>query len=307
MGKPRNLFSGTSGLNTVSDPVRISYDPETGVSDLAEAVNITIDQSGRPNRRRGFLKKQDGLFHSAFCDGGDCFCIQDREDNAAIMQIAQDFSLTGIRSGLPLERRVAFCQVGSQTFYLNGLQNGVIEDGVSRPWPVDEYVGVETDRVFSPAPVGEHFAWMNGRMFISEGKVVWWSELFKYGLFEKKKSFWQFHTKIRMIKPVASGLFISDEKNTWFYGFGNPNEPEILAKVADYPALEWSDSIEYVEGADIGLNSGLCALWSSTEGACLGTASGQFLNLTKEKIIYPKETRQGAGLLVGYNFIHTVR
>ena len=73
MGSPVTIFSGTTGLNTVVDPVRLPYDSNAGVSDLGVAVNIKIDDSGRPGRVDGFVSLESGGFHSLFCDGGDCF------------------------------------------------------------------------------------------------------------------------------------------------------------------------------------------------------------------------------------------
>ncbi len=306
MGSPVTIFSGTTGLNTVVDPVRLSFDTQTGVSELATATNITVDQTGRPGRRTGYTKKQDGVFHSLFCDGGDCLVIKDGANDAAIYQVATDMSLTGVRSGMIKAARVAFAQVIDRTYYCNGYEKGFVEGGISNPWVKTEYVGPETTRSFSEVPVGHHLAFAFARIFVAQAKVVYWTEPFQYGLFDMARSYWRFKTNVRMIKPVASGLFISDEKDTWFYRGTNPFEA-VPVKVASYPAAEWSEAIEYVEGMEAGIQEpGLCALWASREGACLGTASGSFINLNKDKIIYPDTVQQGVGLIRGYNFIHGV-
>jgi len=301
------FITGVSGLNTVVDPVRVQYSAETGVSDLSVAINITIDDTGRPKRRTGYSKAIEGNYHSLFCDGGDCFVVEDRQTNSAIYRVGTDLSLAGVRSGLSLGKQIAFLQVQDETYYCNGVDNGIIKDGVSDEWLVGKYVGPETNRQFTDIPIGEHLAWFNGRIFISSGGAVYWSELFKYGLFDRARSVWQVGKKVLMIKPVEAGIFISDDKATWFYRGGVPSRLESVTKVAAYPAIEWSDAIDYIEGADIGLEPGLCALWASPEGACIGTSSGQFINMNKEKVIYPSSVRQGAGLLQGYHFIHTMR
>ncbi len=78
-------------------------------------------------------------------------------------------------------------------------------------------------------------------------------------------------------------------------------------RVATYPAYEWSDCIEYVEGMEIGLDTpGLCALWHSPEGAILGTPSGQLINMNKSKVVYPQSGSYGASVIRGYDFIHTI-
>ncbi len=296
------IFSGSTGLNTVTDPTRIPFDPETGITDLALAVNVAINESKRVNRRTGYAKVQDGNFHSLFCDGGDCLVARGTD----LFLVGTDMSVTGIRSGLSGDR-ISYTQVGNEIYYSNGMDNGRIKGGLSYDWQATEYVGPETTREFFPAPMGNHLAFANGRMFIAEKNVVWWSESYDMGRYDMSRSFWQFPTRVRMIKHVASGTFISDDKATWFYRGTNPLALENIVQVAAYPAFEWSDAIDLVEGSEIGLQEvGLCALWASPEGAIAGTPSGRLVNLNRNKIIYPETCRNGAGLLRGFDFIHTI-
>lgn len=291
------IFKGTTGLNTVNDPVRL---PD---GDVAEIVNLRIDQSGRPSKRVGQTLIQSGVFHSLYCADGDCFIAKDRDTDTAIYQVGNDGTLVGIRSGLSKNKHIAFKQYGTKTYYCNGLQSGIIENGISSSWEVGEYQGVTTDRSFSIPENMEHIEIHSGRIFASAGPVLWWSELFRFDLFDQARSLVQFHTNIRMIKSVAGGLFVSTERNTYFLSGNKPTEFTLI-KTANFPAIEWSDAIEYVDGANIGFDPGLCALWVSIEGAILGFPTGQILNLTKEKIIYPEDVSSGFGVLMGYNFIH---
>ena len=295
------LFAGSSGLNTKVDPVRVKYDPDNGVSDMVEGINIVIDETLRPKRRYGFTLAQAGNYHSLFCDGGDCFIAMD----TALYQVGTDLSLTGIRSGLSGDR-IAFCQVNSETYYSNALNNGVIRDGVSDPWPAGTYTGPETTRRFQGPPVGSHLALHLGRMFISVGDILWWSEPYAYGLYDKVRAWMQLPSHIRMIKPVESGMYISDSRNTYFLS-GKAPEKFILNPVAKSPAYEWSEAIDLTCAQDIGLeSSGLCAVWASPEGAVLGLPSGQILKLNNKKVAYPTTLRHGAGLVSDTHFVHTL-
>ena len=299
---PITIFRGTSGLNTVDDPARIPM-AKNAISDVAELVNMRVDSSWRPSKRVGQTLIESGVFHSLYCDGGDCLVAKDRDADTAIYQVGNDGTLAGIRSGLDLGRRIAFKQYGEKTYYANGMQTGIVEDGVSNAWETGEYHGPATDRSFS-IPTGiTHLEIHSGRMFASTGNVLWWSELFRFDLFDQARSLIQFHTDIRIVKSVAGGMYVSTEHNTYFLTGNKPSE-FTMVKVASFPAVEWSDAIEYVDGGDIGFDPGRCALWVSIEGAILGLPSGQILNLTKHKIIYPENVRTGFGCLMGYNFIH---
>ena len=109
-----------------------------------------------------------------------------------------------------------------------------------------------------------------------------------------------------MVKPVDGGLFVSTSKAIYFLEGLVPGD-FTQKKRASYPALEWSDAIDYVNGTDIPEFEieGLCALWTTPEGAMLGTPTGNLINLNKNKVIYPHGTK-GASLLRGLNFIHTI-
>ena len=303
MSDPIVIFRGTSGLNTVADPARIPM-ANDAISDVAELVNMRIDQYNRPSKRVGQTVKSAGKFHSLYCDNGDCFVAKDNATSTSIYKVNNDGSLLEIVSNLALNNHVAFKQFGNtKTYYTNKIQNGIIIDGVSNSWVVGDYYGPTTDRSFSIPTGMNHLEIHSGRMFVSVGNVLWWSELFRFDLFDISRSLIQFHTNITMIKSVSGGLYISTEQNTYFLTGNNPIE-FTLVNVANFPAIEWSESIEYVEGGDIGFNPGLCALWVSPEGAILGLPSGQVVNLTKEKIIYPEDVYTGFSCLMGYNFIH---
>lgn len=297
---PIKIYSGSSGLNTVDDPVRLPFQ-EGGLTDLQVAINISIDQSNRINRRIGTSRLLTGAYHSLFCDGGDCFVIR----GSALFQVNSNNSLTGLRSELTAGVKMDFDQVGERTYYCNGYEIGYIYNSVSYTWIIGDYTGVKTNRQFDAPPVGTHLADFMGRMFIAEGKVLWWSEPFNFDIYDKAESFVQFYDDIIMIQPVVGGIFVSTDKKIYFLGGTNPKD-FTFQEVAQFPAIEWTNTVEKVDATDIGLDGGLSAMWASKEGAILGLPSGQIFNLNKNKVVYPDDATTGFGCLRGYNFIHGV-
>lgn len=296
MRAPINIFKGTTGLNIVDDPVRLSE------TDLQVAVNISVDRSGRPRSRPRIRSLQSGAYHSLFCDRGDCFVVS----GTVLYQVGADGSLSTVRSGLT-PSRMAFSQVGDRTYYTNGHELGYILGGVHNTWEEGTYVGPETHRHFSGPLPGHHLEAFFGRMLISNENALFWSEPYNFGLFNLAASFIQFHSKITMMKTNDSGLFLSTEKNTYFLTGPDPAK-WTLRQVANYPAVEWSCAIDYFNAADLGLDvAGRCAVWASSEGAIMGLPDGNVVNLNKRKIIYPEAVRTGFGGLFGYNFIHGVK
>lgn len=314
--KPITLYNGTAGLNTVLDPQRLSQGgrDNPGIIELAQAVNVSIDDRGLVTLRNGHESLQSGVYHSIFCDGGDCFVVHERTDDAAIMRIVslEPVVLEGVRSGLTKGLKVDWAQVNTDTFYSNGAQNGFIRDGSSSPWPVGEYTGPDADMQFAAsAPIATHMAFrQGGQCILADGPAVYINHApFQYGLFSLRKGYIGFESDVAMLCPALSGFFASDGRRTWFfrkqpeswYGF----QQEL---VEDAPAVEWSLAHDKVMLRDIGIDSpGFGRIWASARGICLGTDDGTLINLTEERIGYPKAYNYGACLIKGTVVLNTLK
>lgn len=296
-----NLFSASSGINNRVDPARVRFDPETGVSDLVVAVNVTHDDAGSVSRRKGKSLAVAGDFHSLFVGNGECYAGEGTD----LYRLGDGLTLMGVRSSLNGER-ISYAATPHGIYYSNGKETGVLKEGVSIPWFKGEYVGPETSRNFESHPKGQHLEVFSGRMFIAEDDVLWWSEPYAFGLYDKARSFVQFKSRIRMVKAVAGGLYVSDENTTYFLGGTNPQE-FVQRTVVGSPALEWAEEHELVPSSELGIDgAGMCALWAGTDGVYVGTDQGQVIPWNKDKVAYPRGLSKGAGVLVGRNFIHAM-
>lgn len=298
------IISSCTGINNKIEPKRLNE------TDLAEGVNIEVDDSGQIMSRLGQVIISAVSSHSAYCNKGAGYVVQDRSTDTAIYQIARltatTFSLTGVRSGLEKGARVSFWQVGAKTYYMNGVQSGVIEAGASAAWPTNAHVGVDSSTEYYPAPLGTHIAVFQGRMYIVVGSVVYVSEPYAYGKFAMSKCFFNFQSDVTMIKPVKGGIWVSDSEQTGFIASAEKFEQMSWIKRTPFPAHEWSENIELVDFSQSALQiPGLSAVWSSNEGKCIGTEDGQLLIPTKEKLIYPTGG-SGATVVDGNNVINSV-
>ena len=300
-----NLFTGASGLNTKINPVRIRFDARAGISDLSVAVNVSIDNTGRVSRRKGYTQKEAGEDHSMWCDGGDCFFIRETATYGSIMQVGTDLTSKGLWSGLMKNSRMSFLDWNGDTLYANGHQHGILVGGVRSAWPVGTYEGPQTTRQFQGAPIGTHLASHDGRVVVAVGNALFFSEPYAPGLFNLKL-FWQLPTEIIMVISVDSGLFVSDKDNSYFLSVTSPLD-FTQKKVAPYSAHEWSIAHDMIELDDLNLDSGgLGIVWSSPQGLCVGLPSGRMKNITKERLAYPTAYNKGACLVCGYHVINTM-
>lgn len=308
MRNPYTIFTGTTGLNNIVDTVRLKFDPETGIAELSESVDCDIDDSGGVSRRAGRTLLQAGNFHSLFCNKGDCFVVEDRVSDAALYKVGTGLTLTGIRSGLTKGERVSFFQVGDKTYYSSLFQNGMCENGLSYAWPTHTHVGVDTHREFYPAPLGSHIAYLDGRMWIVVGDTIYVSEMYQVGSFRLAARGFPFPSDVRMIKPVAGGMWVSDSTKTGFIRSAEKFEQMVWDKESVYPvpAHEWSECIELVDLSKTIFNiPGQSAIWSCDDGLCIGTESGRVVVATKDKLNYLTGA-MGATVAVGHNVINSV-
>jgi len=302
------ILKATKGLNTKNDPARLKYDPETGIQELAVAVNIDIDHTGRISRRKGFTLQAAGSFHSLFCDGGTALVCS----GGGLFVLHPDYTRTGIRN-VTAGARMSYCQIDNKIYYTNGYETGYVKDELSYAWEATTYYGPDTKRVLSDPPIGKHLEFYNGRIYITQNSVAWYSEPLDYTRFDLHKNYLSFASTIKMIRAATDGIYISTDKATYFCFGPNPDEGFNWVMVAPYPAIEYSDItingrlIVTQEGdpvIDTTVNE-KAAMWVSTKGVCYGGPSGRLVNITQEKIDLPT-TLIANSFLVDNKFLTTL-
>ena len=312
--KPVQLYSGSSGLNTIIDPQRLSQGSKNapGIIELAQAVNVSIDERGLVTLRQGATLVTVGSFHSLFAvdGGGECFAVQEGASDASIVRVNSDLSTSVIRSGLSQGRRMAWAQSGTDTFYSNGVQTGFVRDGVSAAWPVQEYHGPDADMQFATAiPAASHIAFMaGGQVLLAVGSAIFANHApFQYGLFHPGRgNVANFESDVAMLATVQGGFFASDGRRTWFFRKLDDWYQYRQELVDTSTVIDGSLAHDRVKLSEIGFDlPGFGRVWASTGGICIGTDDGQVFNLTKSKVKYPSGYSTGACLIKDYTVIHT--
>lgn len=291
------IFTGSIGLNTSLDPVRLPFNPDTGVQDLAVAYNVDHDVTGRIGRRKGYAattRTED--IHSLFCDGGECLFVT----GTSLCRLNADYSYTSVAT-VTTGARVSCVQIHNRVYWANGFERGYVQDGVNHTWEAGTYYGPATTRQYSDPPTGTHLAYHGARVYSVQGNIAWHSEPFNLNAFDLVRNYLPYQTKIRMFRPISTGIWVSTERAIYFLAGLNPAEMQ-KDKKAEYPAIEWTDCEIDLEDYGTGEIPGTGAIWTSTKGICIGLPSGQMLNLTHKKVDYP-DAISGAGLVIGKRYI----
>jgi len=293
---PKRIFWGSTGINNVVDPTRIAFDYRKGITDLAFGVNIDIDDTGRPSRRKGMERQRQGRWTGLFDCGGYAIGIL----AATLYVIERDFSIRGIRNvteGSRLRAAIA----GGKTYYVTGHEVGIVHHREALAWEAGSYVGPDTRREISGPPIGHQVAFYNGRMYVAAENIIWYSEPFSYGWFDLARNFIPLPDRIRMIAPVADGIYVSDDEGTYFLHGGTPME-FARRQVQTAPAIEGTDVRCDGHKLHALQLSGPVQIWTSTDGIIVGANSGQTINITEGRLTYPP-ARYGSAAVIGGRYV----
>jgi hypothetical protein len=304
------LFSGATGLNTRVDPVRLMYDPETGIQDLAAAVNVDIDDSGRVSRVKGYTRVATGSYHSLFCDKdmalvvtGDALCI-----------LKSDYTLKPLRN-VTAGARMSYAQVDDVIYYANGIEMGKVQNELSWAWEyAGERVGPETDREFQSPPLGNMVSHYNGRMYVIQRNNIWYSEPYDHSAFDMTRNLLPFESEVKMFLPMEKGVYVSDSNNVYFLE-GDAFKERFFEKIPklNYPAVPGTE--DYVTGmldlsdrsspsmiAGVGQEY---AVFVTTRGICVGSPEGDVFNMTEARVDLPVGS-SGCGIVLNNRYISMI-
>lgn len=291
MSRHIRIFSGSTGLETKADPVRIKFDPKTGVGALAAAVNVEITDDKRIVRRSGFTATdRTESWHSLFSCGAYALGVM----SDALCVIEPNMAYTALRN-VQVGARMSWVRdtdgEKDVIYYANGYQTGRVIEKASHSWPLISPIGpAATIKEFYAPPLGHLLSTRNGRMFIAVDNFLYYSEPNTYHAYRLGANFFAFQSRIKMVEAVDNGLWISDSESLYFLG-GNIaptlQEMPVQRKMAVYPAIEGT-AIK-VPASRIGIEglNGIVIVFTTPEGICVGSVDGNLINITEKKIDLP--------------------
>lgn len=289
------LFRGALTLNSRKDPSRL-ITTEEGLVELAEAVNVDIDDSYRVSRRGGAEATDIAVpVQTVWGTGDHLFCVI----ADTLYAVGSGWALSALQGGLTQGVDMAFKAVESQVYFSNGYQTGIIDldSMTTKAWQGQAYVGPPTSRSFSDPPAGHLIEYYAGRMWIGAGNILYFTEPFALSWVDMAKNLIPFRSRLRVVREVRSGLVISSSQALYFFGGSNPDDMQVH-KLALYPAIEGTDVA--LEGEDMPEEmQGGGVILTTTQGICVVDEAGSFRNLTRDRIDYPPGSKGCAYLYRG--------
>ena len=293
------LFKSTTGLNNALDPVRISYDLKTGVTELAQAVNVNIDNSGRPSRRLGRTIKRAEASQCGFSDGETCLFVA----GTTLYQMFPDYCRVALRTDLTAGARMRYYPIAGRIYYLNGYERGYVFKGKDYTWEKGTFTAPgNPNTIYSNPPSGHLVSWFASRALIAKDNAVFASISSFYGVFDLHGDMKLFPNRITMLRPTPNGLWVGTTSQVMFY---QGTEWKKLKRV-----LKFGSGV--IEGSDvvcpkdrIGATSDEI-IFTTPQGICTGSEDGTFTNQTVNKLIFPSG-RYASAAVVGDRYIVTIQ
>lgn len=137
----------------------------------------------------------------------------------------------------------------------------------------------------SPFTGGQFVRWHNARLYVASGDTLYYSDAFRPHLTNLATNFIQFSEEISFIEPTMGGIYVGDARGVWFLDGGDPVK-FVLKRTSGCLAVRGSSAIvpsEHFDPKVVQTNLPV-AVWLSTSGYAVGTASGEVIELNYDTI-----------------------
>ena len=266
-------FGHFTGMNNVDKSFRVpSIRNNAGVvySDMDALENMDIDNSFVLSTRTGSDLKLSGTdVHSLWSDDETCLFV----DYDKLYMLNPSYTKTELLTGLEAGARMSYVPVNDRVYFANGSYIGYFHNLLA--------VALSDPNVTYklPLPAGQRIAYYRGRLYVAKGKVLYISDAL-CDHYDIRTGFRIFENDITMVRPVDRGIYVADGETHFMLGL-EPDEFQRI-KVSDSDVIPFTD--KNVNGILVGDGTeGNLAMWTSTEGICLGDNSGVVKNLTRSR------------------------
>jgi hypothetical protein len=289
-------FGHFTGFNNVDKSFRLPVIADRSgkiFSDMDTLENLDIDNQFVLSTRPGSDLKLAGTdVHSIWASGDVCLFV----DGDTLYQMNLSYAKTSLLSGLTAGHPMSYAPWNDKVYLTNDHYIGYHKNNSMTPL-ADPGVTYKL-----PLPAGQRIAYYKARLYVAKSKVLYISDAL-CDHYDIRTGFRVFENDITMLIAVDKGLYISDGKTWWVPG-AEPEEFQKI-KVSDTDAIPYTDSL--VSGILVGEGiDGNVALWTSTEGVCLGDNSGTVKNLTRARYAMSSHGAGGAAVREDNGQVHYI-
>lgn len=145
------------------------------------------------------------------------------------------------------------------------------------------------DNEYAPLPAGQFAAYFNGRLYVSIGPVIYWSEPNHYSVMSADFNFLPFAGDVTMLAAPSegsAGFFAATADRTYFVRGNDPSDTQL---VEAYSAGAIANTMTHVPGANLALDNpvpGTVPMWIAANGVfCAGLPDGTVFAMTEQRFV----------------------
>jgi hypothetical protein len=289
MAEPFRKIDRFLGIDNTSDPTKLQIHRGGGIF-LTEADNVDIDDENMVHRRKGWNELiLAGAVHSAWSDGNVFLFVQGTD----FKRLNKDYTVTILITSVDPTDRMCYVAVNDIVYFSNSSIVGYIEHGISYPFP-------DPDQTFKQRMVGGHILeYYNNRLYAALDSIIYHSDATILTRMDKRKNaIAAFSGRVKMMKAVVDGIYVSADGKTQFMAGDDPGE-FVINPATDTEAIEGTAIT--VEGDDVGKGEvGRTVYWLSEDGVYKGYPGGAAVLMQGGRFAI-EDLVQGAAILTNAN------
>jgi hypothetical protein len=271
-----------------------------GPDELERAVNVDLDDVGQARRRRGYVRKQTGSWHSVRTFTLKVLGV--RDGTLVIINPNYSYVSLGVFVG---PGKLAYTEVNGDIYFCNHAASGVVKaDDTVGPWGQTNGQGLwlspVIDETSTLGPVAGELLGdpiranciegYKGRIYLADGKILWATELYRYHLVNRTRGFMQFEHDITLVMAVDDGLYVGTEGGLYFIkGTFGAFALSIINGDAVLPGSGQVVPTELIhpQARNGPVPAGTAVVFMTSGGIVAGFDGGTAYNLTIDAMVFP--------------------
>jgi hypothetical protein len=271
-----------------------------GQDELERAINVDLDDAGQLRRRRGYVRKQTGSWHSVRTFTLKVLGV--RDGTLGVIRDDYSFLSLGVFVG---PQRLTHTEVNGDIYFCNDAASGVVKvDDTTGPWGTTNGQGLWLSPVIDETPtlgpvagqlIGDPIRAScieayKGRIYLADGKTLWVTELYRYHLVNRTRGFMQFEADITLVMAVDDGLYVGTTAGLYFLkGVFGAFQLSIINSDLVIPGSGQVVPTELVhpQARNGPVPAGSAAVFMTSGGVIAGFDGGNCYNLTIDAMVFP--------------------
>lgn len=265
-----------------------------GSGDFQVAKNVDIDDSKQVHRRRGYVLKDAGVYHSLYESSRKVYVVKDGD----LGILYPNYTFVSLQDDVG-SQKVSYVEVSDTLYWSNLSTSGKIDmlSDTASGWgtqgagtwlspvlqPTDT-LGVVAGKLLGAPPLAEYMIYFNGRIYLARDKTIWCTELFLYDYIDKTRTFIQMEAEITGLGVVGDGIYVGTTLGCYFLSgpFGEMRKTPATQVAVTPGSMIKADPEDYPKTPTTA-----AVLFMSTNGLCVGADGGVCRDLTDGRVWFP--------------------